>query len=467
MENDLGVVAVVPFWSQSDNLNADSNYAYLRMILPRMVEKTTNTIFLVFFPDPKYGRGKWNYTPDGLVSDRIRLISWPYDTQMRTSVLGFDTQRFADIDSKYAPTIYWLHQVESGAMMSGGYQQSFNYSARPTLVAQHHYIIHESLPYPFEGLFPRLWAQLGGSIASHHIVYNSHHCYNMAQESFGKYLNAQSMKELNDKSTILQFGLLMGNEPVAPIANDDDIPVFIYNHRFEAYKNPKVTGEVLERLKTKYKFRVWATQAAKQNTSHIAIDEIKFAADRVDYLRNIAVPAINTINSQHETFCISLLDSIMLGQLPVAPNSVTFPELVPEGYPFLFNNEEEQYEILDHILRTWPLEYNKWHDVLVEHAQTKFGVESYVDNYIKILYDAERPARLAKPKEHNAKGLNTIFDSLEKGKLYTPDDIRRMVSKKLGLGTQAFNNRRGIREALNMRNDIQLIWNSGVKLVRR
>ena len=153
----LGVVAVVPFWSQSDNLNVDSNYAYLRMVLPKLAEATEDTIFLVFFPDPKYGSDKWVYTPDGLQSDRIRLIPWPYDTQMSSSVVGFDNVRFKEIEFSYGPCIYWLHQVESGTAIVGGYTNSYGNVTRPTLIAQHHYIIHKSLPYVLESQFPRQW----------------------------------------------------------------------------------------------------------------------------------------------------------------------------------------------------------------------------------------------------------------------------------------------------------------------
>ena len=68
--------------------------------------------------------------------------------------LGFDPSRFALLEERMAPTIYWLHQVEAGANVMGGYRQSWNRSARPVLVAQHHYIIHPSLPYLTEGMFP-------------------------------------------------------------------------------------------------------------------------------------------------------------------------------------------------------------------------------------------------------------------------------------------------------------------------
>lgn len=100
----LGIVAVVPFWSQASNLNADSNYSFLRLVLPRMVEKTKDTIFLMFFPDPTYGKGDWKYTNDGLQSDRIKFIPWPYDTQMATGIANFDATRWAKIDENYAPS---------------------------------------------------------------------------------------------------------------------------------------------------------------------------------------------------------------------------------------------------------------------------------------------------------------------------------------------------------------------------
>lgn len=461
----LGVMVVMPFFSQSDNLNVDSNYAYLRLILPEMAKQSPHTLFLMFFPDPKYGQGKWRYTPDDLQSNRIRFISWPYDTAMRTGVLGFDPVRFAHVDHSYGPSIYWMNQVESGAEFYGGYRQAGSALSRPLIIAQHHYIIHKSLPYPVDHLFGRLWRQMGGTLAADAVVYNSDHTYKMAEESFSGYLNSGQMAELKAKSRVLRFGLVTGTEPQAPEATSDTKPVIVYNHRFESYKQPDVTAAVLKDLRGTYDFQVWVTQAAGQRTSDFPFDKQVFAPSRNDYLRNIAVPAINTINSVHETFCIALLDSIMLGHLVVAPNAVTFPELVPKGYPYLFNSVDEQKAMLAAILKDFKAIYNHWRPRLIDHAREMFGIRGYVEAYLDLIVTLEKSKREGQtPKPHVKQGADDTFAQMVKGKRYPLADIARAFKKKTGTSDQATPPARVVREAA-MRG-IHIVWDNGVCLMK-
>jgi glycosyltransferase involved in cell wall biosynthesis len=471
----LGVVAVVPFWSQADNLNADSNYVFLRTVLPEMERQTENTLFLVFFPDPKVGRGSWKFQPDGLQSDRVRFVSWPYDTAMLTGVLSFDMQRWYEIENNYAPAQYWLHQVESGSVMFGGYTRSFSHINRPSIVAQHHYIIHKSLPYPIYSAFPRLWAQMGGSVAADRVVYNSQHTLDMARESFGDWLNATKMQELEEKSVVLKFGLMEENEPVAPPADEDSVPVFLYNHRFEAYKQPQITFGILNEMRDRgQKFEVWVTQAAGQRSGGrkgLNFDKVVYAPKRADYLRNISVPAINMINSMHETYCIAMADSIARGHLCIAPNAVTFPELVPADYPFLFNNENEQRAIVDRILSTWPLEYNNWRERLIAHALENNSVKLYAAKYLQLMQEAEQRYLDTDTKSHTKEGLLKMFDAMGKGQHYTPRDLMKLAksvfaAKGRTMGTQALGPRRMVRESLRLRDDIAITWDRGVRLTR-
>jgi hypothetical protein len=469
----LGIVAVVPFWSQSDNLNADSNYAYLRAVLPEMTRQSPDTLFLVFFPDPEYGRDAWRYTPDGLQSERIRFVSWPYDTQMQTSVIGFDPLRFYDIERHYAPTMYWLNQVEMGAQIYSGYTHSWNKAAMPALVAQHHYIVHRSLPYMYEAMFPRQWAQIGGSIASEIVVYNSDYCKKMAQEAFGEYLDRLLLNALDDKSEVLKFGLVKDTDPIGHEAEDDEQACFLYNHRFETYKQPDVTFKLFEELHADYDFKVYATQTAGQKTGgtmRYHFDQSIFEPDRTKYLTKIAsLPAINTINSSHETFCIAIMDSISAGHLVVLPNNLTFPELVPDDYPYLFDNVNEQRAMLSSILNSWPSEYNKWRLPLSRHAKQNFGVVNYVNQYLDLMAKVEQQHRTSEKKEHTEQAFYKMFSALKYDKPYSPDDLRKVfarVSTK-GTGPQAYPSRRMVREAMSMTSDIVPVWERGVKLVRR
>lgn len=438
-------VCIIPFWSQSDAMNFDSNYAYLRRVLPIMARARPNWLFLVAWPRKSKGEGNWRWQDDGLFAEsNVTRFPWPYETAMRLGVLGFDPEVFVAVEKKFAPTIYWLHQIETGLFMFGGAKQSFNTAARPAIVGQHHYIIHESLPYPVEGLFPRRFAQMGGTIASDKVILNSQHTFNMMLESFSQYLIPEEMQKIINKSEIIPFGLV--DDEILNIPIRDEGPKIIYNHRFENYKQPKTTEMVLKNLKGHFDFEVWVTQTVSQDVADFPVDRPVGDPDYRKYLNKIAVRGINTLNSVHETFCISALDSLALGQLLVAPNSVTFPELVPESYPFLFEDEKHQEQILAHILSTWPEEYLRWSDKIRENVREKFGLLRYCEAYLGVLDEAGAMWERATPKPHVRKKIDQFKASL------TPDTeaslslVGRKFRAAVGLQDQSCPNRRVLRE---------------------
>lgn len=464
---NLGVVGVLPVWSQATNLNADSNYSLIRTVLPEMARRTPDTVWVVFFPDPRKGAGKWKYTPDGLTDEpNITIVHWPYDTAMLSSFLSFDPDLYRKLEKAYGFTGWWLHQVESGCAFQGGYAQSANKSGRPWLLAQQHYIIHESLPYTIESNFARLWMQAGGALVSSRVLYNSNYARNMEIETLGNLLHPSQIRKLEDKSRTIRFGMAHEDDPEAPETGDGYPPVVIYNHRFESYKRPKLTAEALKPLRRERKFEVWVTQAAKQNVGDFPVDKVVFAPGRREYLENIAVPAINTMNSQHETFCISVMDSMSVGHLLVLPNAITFPELVPKGYPFLFKNEKEQQQMLRTILRRWPHDYDAWTMKLRNHARKNFNVSAYADRILEEMAECEMATRREINKPQTVEALETVFDNLNTNRIYSVPEVGGKLRQGYNLGSQSMGAIRVVREA-NKRGIRFLPTRDGVGMVKR
>lgn len=442
------ICCVFPFWSQSDAMNFDSNYNYLARVLPYLCKLLPTWIFVLLWPMKSRGADSWHFTDDHRLTslERVVFFPWPYDTAMRTSVLGFYPESFKQLENDFAPTIYWMHQVESAQQISSGYYQSFNRSSAPAVIAQHHYIIHESLPYPMKQLLPRLWAQMGGTIASDRVILNSQHTYTMMIESFSKYLLPEQMQTIIDKSTVLLFGLVntaLFDHAITP----HDKPVIVYNHRFEAYKRADVTAAVLNGLRdARYDFEIWVTQTIDQKKGFFPTDKIVGSPSFDTYIDNIAIPAINTINSVHETFCIAILDSLALGHIVVLPNSVTFPELVPPDYPFLFNTPAEQRRMLETILSTWPKYYDMYSTQLREYVRERFNTVSYVKSYANILQNAARDAwSAAVVKESTETNLDALLTNIPPG-VYDLEQIAKLIRSRCNLAPQAMPNRRVVRE---------------------
>ena len=151
---------------------------------------------------------------------------------------------------------------------------------------------------------------------------------------------------------IVKFAFIPENYP-QPNPETQYIKI-AYNHRLQDYKNYLTTFEMLAQLWTTHKnFRVMVTNPNAQNfskISHYPFVEGKSIANHDQYLKELSTCHLNITNTQHETFCISALESLAFGQILVAPKAMTFPELVPPNYPYLFTNEEEQYRILDKLL---------------------------------------------------------------------------------------------------------------------
>ena len=155
-----------------------------------------------------------------------------------------------------------------------------------------------------------------------------------------------------------------------------------------------------------------------------------------------------------------------LGHIIVAPNGITFPELLPKGYPFLFNNIKEQTAMLSHIINTWPREYLSWRDVLRVHAKRAFGLDRYIKGYSRILTNEAAKWRVSDPKEKTKVGMDRFFGALKSGR-YSMDSVRIMLHRYTETGDQSVPSRRIVRE-WGLRgggvgwgnNEVVLIWPS-------
>jgi hypothetical protein len=99
----------------------------------------------------------------------------------------------------------------------------------------------------------------------------------------------------------------------------------------------------------------------------------------------------------------------MNDQLVIAPNKVTFPELVDKNYPYLFNNEEEQYEIIAKLLQDNIREYKykESNKLLLETHATKidklFMSLRQEDDYGDVFNKIKKQTTKVKIQEYVAK----------------------------------------------------------------
>lgn len=64
-----------------------------------------------------------------------------------------------------------------------------------------------------------------------------------------------------------------------------------------------------------------------------------------NYYRCISMCKVMLITSKEETFGYQIVDAVLNGCVPIAPNKFSYPELLPREY--LYNNEEELFKIIN------------------------------------------------------------------------------------------------------------------------
>jgi len=254
----------------------------------------------------------------------------------------------------------------------------------------------------------------------------------MLMEEAGDILNEKQVQTIKDNSTVEIGGYCNKIESKEKY----DTFTFIYNHRLDGYKNWKDTFEMYDRLYNDgHKFTVIVTAGDKGNLSVIENKpyvKIKSFSLHSDYLEELSKCHANVINSRHETFCISIAESIMNNQLIIAPNKVTFPELVDKDYPYLFNNEEEQYNYLTKILnediRSYDYkESNKL--TLEEHAKKIHKL------FISLRKEDDYRDVFNKIKKQETK--NKIKEHLQKNDIIELNEFKNFIFK-LGYASQSF-----------------------------
>ena len=204
----------------------------------------------------------------------------------------------------------------------------------------------------------------------------------------------------------IYMGTLEDDFPAAPEPRGEGLPpVVAYNHRLQGYKDWQTTFEVFDALWADgVEFKVRHTGPVAENTSLIAkrpYVEIRLAAKRADYLRNLAGCDLNVTNSFHETFCIAARRRMcVFGQPIVAPAGVTFPEITgrhENRYPYLFRLRTSKSKVQTKPKLTDPWEQRKCPESSPNSSGREFSpcVKGSAEKYVTLF---DRVAGEASPR---------------------------------------------------------------------
>ena len=187
------------------------------------------------------------------------------------------------------------------------------------------------------------------ALASERIAFNSEYNLRTFLENSLRYVKKaadininSSFEEIKRKSTVLYPGIDY-QEFTSQKRTNKQIPVIIWNHRWEHDKNPEGFFTAISELEKKgydYKISILGQsfrnvpeifEIAKEKFSH-RIQYFGFAKSREDYIYQLQQGNIVVSTARHEFFGISVLEAVHAGCYPIVPNRLSYPELYPAKY---------------------------------------------------------------------------------------------------------------------------------------
>lgn len=381
------VIAIYPMLSNKTNLNADSNYIFIKNVITGILKKRPNWYFLYLFPN----NSEWSYRPDGFL-DNPQIIRIPMymPTAKKHMVSHFDARFFQDyLVRHYAYDTFLNNTVEITNQILT-MQQTYTRDGMFKTINQHHYVVHSDLPYVSTELGDKgiILSQLSGTLLADMNIFNSKNCKRMIDENYEKFWG----KVPDYKYHIIPFGFDFDYYDQNAQPKTEEIS-FVWNHRFQNYKNWRDTFEVYDVMwKKGYKFKVYITSISAKVNEVLKLPYVVNAPNlysHPEYCKYISKAWINMTNSQHETFCISAVESMLYKQCLVAPRAATFPELTPNGYSYLFDTKKEQLTMVEYLL-THPEEITKQGELCNRFVRETFTEDVFVDNWIAAIEEGNK-----------------------------------------------------------------------------
>ena len=166
----------------------------------------------------------------------------------------------------------------------------------------------------------------------------------------------KTVATIKAKSAVLHLGVdLKKLSPPKQESKKNKKPLILWNHRWEHDKNPEDFINALISLKDKgIDFHVAflgecfnkvpeiflkAKKHLKKNIVHFG-----YVENRAEYINWLHKADIVPITSYHDFFGVSVVQAIYCGCIPLLPNRLSYPEIVPiEKYPDNFYSNQENF----------------------------------------------------------------------------------------------------------------------------
>ncbi len=161
---------------------------------------------------------------------------------------------------------------------------------------------------------------------------------------FPDYRGVENVARIEEKSRVLPLGLDL--QALDAFRSDgsleNDVPLILWNHRWEYDKNPEEFFRALYQLADEgVSFQLAVLGEAYRKTPSVFSEARQrldrqivhwgYAASRADYARWLWRSDILPVTSVHDFFGISVVEAIYCGCRPLLPKRLAYPEHLPES----------------------------------------------------------------------------------------------------------------------------------------
>jgi glycosyltransferase involved in cell wall biosynthesis len=249
------------------------------------------------------------------------------------------------------------------------------------------YFHENQATYPLGSAAPRDfhygWINLSSALAADRVLFNSSYHREAFLAEIGRSLArmpepvpADLPGRIRERSAVFPVGIDFEPHRAALARRGErtpnDPPVIVWNHRWEEDKGPDALFSALRALsERRVPFRAVICgeefprrpavfeSAARELSSEIL--HMGYFRERAAYLDALAAADVVLSTARHEFFGVSVVEAVYMGCLPVLPDALSYPELLPERlHPFfLYESPSSLPDFLQAFLERPPGEHRR------------------------------------------------------------------------------------------------------------